>query len=166
LRGSPFDTVDDGSLGIDLGYWMAVGHLPGGIQALFAYGLEDWYLVTFEATGIVKAIERRDCPIPGATDQSGPEIEEAARRFAVETLRLTPAVIRVREFEATYRFGIHLWPDSLVSYFDYHPRSGRIPNYLWRQRGGTITRWLRKRDFVIDWGNDFWADWKGMIHTS
>jgi uncharacterized protein (TIGR02996 family) len=166
LRGSPFDTVDDGSLGIDLGYGMYVGQLPGGIQALFACGWEEWYLVTFEATGIVKSLDRRSCPIPGATWESGPEIEEAARRWAVETLRLTPAVIRVREFQGANRFGIHQWPDEFVSYFDSHPRSGQIPNYLWRQRGGIITRWLRKQDFVIDCGNNYWADWKGTIHSS
>jgi uncharacterized protein (TIGR02996 family) len=166
LRGYAFDASNDLPLGLDTERGMYVGRLPDGTQALFAYGLEEWYLVTFEATGLVKAIDRRDGPIPGATWQMGPQVEEAARRWATETLRLSPAVIRVREFRGGNHFGIHLWPRSFVDYFEYQPPSERIPRHLWRERGGTISRWLRKEDFVIDWGNDYWADWKGTIHTS
>ena len=42
----------------------------------------------------------------------------------------------------------------------------RMHERTWRERGGVISRWLRDRDFVIDCGNDFWADWRGEIHSS
>jgi uncharacterized protein (TIGR02996 family) len=166
LRGNAFDSVDELPLGIDLGYGMYVGHLPGGVQALFAWGLADWYLVTFEANGIVKAIDQRDCPIPGATRKMAEQVEEAARRWATETLQLRPGVIRARECRISGELGIHLWPRSFSDYFNYHVRPERFPSDLWQERGGAISQWLRKQDFVIDWGNDYWADWKGMIHSS
>ena len=81
--------------------------------------------------------------------------------------QLTPAVLRVREFAGPDNFGVHLWPHGMIDQFLTrevpHPR---LPESSWRERGSTICRWLAKRDFVIDWGNDYWADWRGTIHSS
>jgi hypothetical protein len=83
---------------------------------------------------------------------------------------LTPAVVRVREFfggDHRNDFGVHLWPHSIAEqYLLRSDRNPRLPESDWRKRGGEICRWLHKRDFVIDWGNDYWADWRGTIHTS
>lgn len=169
LRGYPFDDGTDDAelrLGPDMGYGMYTGRLPDGTQALFAFGGEEGYLVTFEESGIVRRIERRDPPIAKADRREGQEIEDAAWRYVTEELRLTPAVLRVREFRGGDGFGVHLWPSSFDDYFDHTARPAHMPDHDWSNRGGVVSRWLRKQDFVIDWGNDYWADWRGTIHTS
>jgi uncharacterized protein (TIGR02996 family) len=166
LRGYPFDTDDELTLGIDTLRGMYVGRLPDETQALIAYGLEDWYLVTFEANGLVKAVERRAGPIPGATWHVSAQIEELARRWATEALGLAPAVIRVREFQGDNQLGIHLFPRWFEDYLYAPALPDPIPSDVWREKGGLLSRWLRRQDFVIDWGNDYWADWQGTIHSS
>jgi uncharacterized protein (TIGR02996 family) len=167
LRGRPFDasSEDELELGLDLGYGMYVGRLPDGAQALAACGLEEWYLVKFEANGLVTSVERRDCPIPGATWQMAAQIEEAERQWVTETLRLKPAVIRVREFDTGRNIGIRLWSHATPAYFSTH-RPGRIQSQWWQQRGGWISADLRGQEFVIDWNNEFQADWRGSITAS
>ncbi|HJZ59491.1 MAG TPA: TIGR02996 domain-containing protein [Gemmataceae bacterium] len=171
LVGYPFDTFDDDELqlGLDTMHGMYVGRLPDGTQAIAACRPEEWILATFDELGIVKAIDRRACPITSPEPwnfEACEQHEAAARTWVTEALHLSPAVVRVREFEASDDFGVHLWPRSFGNYWNYTTRPERTPEHLWRDRGGVLARWLRKRDFVVRYGDEMWADWRGTIHST
>jgi hypothetical protein len=163
LRGwNPTDTTHEQELelGIDSGHGLFYGRLPDGTQAILATQDGPWYLARFREDGRLIGIDEQPCPL---FDWRAATYEDVLARVA--DYQLTPAVLRVREFVGPNHFGIHLWTRGMVNQYrvDRHPR---LPEESWRSRGGEICEWLRHRHFVIDWGNDYWADWRGTIHSS
>jgi uncharacterized protein (TIGR02996 family) len=154
----------DLELGIDSGHGLFYGRLPDGTPAVVATRENPWLLARFREDGRLIDIQERPSPV-GNWDEVTYEI--VVERVLAD-YRLTLAVVRVREFvggDDRNAFGVHLWPRSIVEqYLLRSDRNPRLPESDWRKRGGTICRWLHKRDFVIDWGNDYWADSRGMIH--
>ncbi len=163
LRGWKPDAVtheDELELGIDSGRGLFYGRLPDGTQAIVATQNGPWYVARFDERGYLLGIEHRPPPF---TDWNALTSEDVVARVQAD-FRLIPAVVRVREFFGPDNFGVHLWSRSMARYL-----SGGInhnPGSTHRDFGADVCRWLRKRDFVIDWGNDYWADWRGTIHSS
>ena len=162
LRGVPPDVgeADDARLGIDLQNNLLVGQLPDGTSAVVGlhHSAGSWVIARFGGDGRLLDAERRPCPVPDFDLLSAGE----AARQAGEALGLSPAVVRVHEFEGPPpdrgRFGVHLWPQR---YFLADP-SGPTPLV-----GETdLYEWLKREDFVIEWGPDYYADWRGEVHTS
>jgi uncharacterized protein (TIGR02996 family) len=170
LRGwSPTASGSEGELelGIDSGRGLFYGRLPYGTHAVVATRDGPWLLARFREDGRLIDIEERPSRVSNWDEVTHEDVVDRV----LADYDLTPAVVRVREFfggDHRADFGVHLWSHSIVEqYLLRSDRNPRLPESDWRQRGGTICRWLHKRDFVIDWGNrDYWADWRGTIHTS
>lgn len=166
LRGWKPDAVppdDEVELGIDSGRGLYYGRLGGRTPAILATQDGPWLLARFHENGLLVGVEERPCPFP---DWSAISYEDVIERVRAE-YDLRPAVIRVREFSAGERFAVYLWPGWFARQnFGLLGRPPRVAEHIWRERGGSIAQWLRQRNFVIEWGSDYWADWRGTIHSS
>jgi hypothetical protein len=131
-------------------------------------------LVIFSADGHVVEVIRRESPVAAWTDpreygEAAAELDAAVWQWWNEDLRLAPGVVWVREFSAD-ELSVEVLPDSLRE--EAGNPAPALPigtagtDEEWRSRGGRVRSWLERRNFVIDWGNDYWADWRGVIHSS
>jgi hypothetical protein len=139
-----------------------------------ATGFAPWLLVVFTQEGRVQEVTVRECPAQvqqNAKDYGAAyaALDEAREEWHNEELKLTPGVIWVREFELE-DLSIVTFPDTmseLLANTAPEPPPGSIESAEnWRTRGGRIRQWLEGRNFVINWGNNYWADWRGTIHSS
>jgi hypothetical protein len=76
-------------------------------------------------------------------------------------------LIWVREFSVEGLSAV-LWPWRLrdrIANFRPPPQPGWSEVH-WREQGGEARGWLESRNFVINWGNDYHANWRGKIHSS
>jgi hypothetical protein len=143
------------------------GGLPGGRQALVAMSVyEELFLAVFDGHGnlvdtqgrALKGILRE--PEDTYDYEHGGELLDYLRReFAFE-----PGMIGVHEFATAGGLSVHLWPyfDEILADPDTTPdwMEGRL------HVCDSVYRWLQRGNFVIDWGNDYWAGPDGVIHSS
>ena len=151
---------------------ICAGRLPDGRPALAAASFGNWVLVTFTEDGRVQDTVVRESPVarPVDLDRYGQEelrLEVAFEEWVYAELRLEPGVIWVREFGAS-GLRVRLWPDSyrerLLSPSPTAPQHWDTEE--WTLLGEQIRGWLEARNCVINWHNDYWADWRGKIHSS
>jgi hypothetical protein len=82
-------------------------------------------------------------------------------------LELELGLIWVREFSVD-NLSVELWSaddGERIANPNTEPPGNWSPTE-WRERGGEASGWLESTNFVINWFNDYWADWRGKIHSS
>ena len=153
----------------DLGHGLCAGHLPDGRPALAAGNFLSWVLLVFNEDGRIIETTSRDSAIPLDDLWRTNELDAALADWRNKELQLTPGLIWVRECSAE-NLSIELLPDYMredVGNPDpYYPGRGYGGVTEWRERGGGARQWLEGRNFVITWGDDYFADWRGRIHSS
>jgi uncharacterized protein (TIGR02996 family) len=141
------------------------GRLSDGRQALALVERGILVLALFTEDGERVGVERRELsgvlvrePEVSYMDyDQGELLEYLGREFG---FRL--ALIHVKECEipeADCR--IYLLPSSLGL-----GRVGGVDPLPDEEKATLLYHWLERGDFVIDWGNDFWAGPDGVIHSS
>jgi uncharacterized protein (TIGR02996 family) len=136
----------------DIGHDIWAGHLANGTPAVVAGGSRNWILVTFTQDGKVQNVLPRASPVRIGFS---PVRDIQFHQWVDEDLELKPGLIHVREF-AVEGLRVGLWPQYAQTWGD---------DELWLQ-GGEARGWLERRDFVIHWENEYYADWRGKIHSS
>jgi uncharacterized protein (TIGR02996 family) len=157
----------------DTGRNICAGRLPDGRPVLAAGGFSLWLLVIFNEDGRVVEVIRRENPVHSAWgDHEYGEVvtalNAAVERWWNEELNLIPGVIWVREFGEANVF-VSLWRfplDDRLANPSPHPDPTAGSELDWRNRGGEARGWLERRNFVIFFGSEYWADWRGKIHSS
>jgi uncharacterized protein (TIGR02996 family) len=158
----------------DLGDNICAGRLPDGRPALAAGSFGPWLLVIFNEDGRVVEVIRRENPVHSARgDHEYGEVviafNASVERWWNEELNLAPGVIWVREFSAD-ELSIEVLPHYLIAEAGTpapaRPPWGSGSDEDWLSRGGRLRSWLEHRNFVIYWGPDHYADWRGKIHSS
>jgi len=150
---------------------MRAGTLPDGSPALVVGGFQTWILVSFNNDGRVSELTIRDSPVTARGFRSYAEAQLAlssAFEDWVEELRLVSGMIWVREFNVE-NLRVELWPGYIrdqIADPAPEPPVGRTTEREWRERGGNGRSWLEKRNFLVDWSTEHWADWRGQIHSS
>ena len=87
-------------------------------------------------------------------------LDVAFTDWVEEELQLELGLIWVREFAVSdLSVGLWSWPHS--EYVEQH-----APNPEEPAGGGEALSWLHSTNFVVNWFNDYWADWRGKIHSS
>jgi hypothetical protein len=138
----------------DVGYGLFAGHLPDGRPALAGGTFNLWLLIVFDNDGRVADSTTQD---NGIVSNLEGQLDSATVAWVQDELRLVPGLIWVREFNAP-GVNIALWPHHC-----FDPESPSDPV------GGRARGWLERQEFLIWWGsepNDYWADWRGKIHSS
>jgi uncharacterized protein (TIGR02996 family) len=77
-------------------------------------------------------------------------------------------LIRVKEFRHPEDFIVYWLPrfyDDIAADPDSRPRDN-FGEEARRAMPRLIYDWIQRRNFVIEWGNDYWADDQGTIHSS
>ena len=148
-----------------LGYNLRAGYLPDGCPALAAGSFRRWVLVRFTETGGVRDTTVRPSPIvlPGDFTRNAEAVvalDTAFNEWVEEELQLELGIIWVCEFRLEdLSVVLWSWPHSEhVANYDPYPEQP--------DRGGEARAWLQSQNFVINWFNDYWADWRGVIHSS
>lgn len=157
----------------DLGFQLIAGHLPDGKPALAAGGIHHWFLTVFNEEGYCQNVDSRlnDVRFPpgGFSPEHWMVLDTEFREWVDDELRLKPSLIWVREFDHT-DVAVSLWSDSLCERIanssPHAPTSATESECDWRNRGGEARGWLERRNFVIEWGPKYQADWRGKIHSS
>jgi uncharacterized protein (TIGR02996 family) len=76
-------------------------------------------------------------------------------------------LIHVQEFFTERGLAVFQWGGVAV---DHLESPDHVPSYLsdeeWRDGGVTVREWLRSGNFVVQFGNDNWADRRGVVHTT
>lgn len=146
-------------LNADVGYGIYAGRLQGTTQAVVNDPAND------AADEVTVYTFRKDGRLLRASDKALPasrtahDWDDRVRRG----LRFAPGPVAVREFSDPDRdFGISLFDamhrDLLVSPDDEGPnRTDLLDHLVW---------WLARGNFVIECGNNYWADRTGEIHSS
>jgi uncharacterized protein (TIGR02996 family) len=149
-----------------VGYSLYAGRLPGGRQAL-VHGGKQSYLVMFDAGGTL--IEERHGDLGGVLVRE-PEHpwedyhEGELLDYLQGAFGFGPALIHVKEFYTDQGLAVHLWPGHLE---DLLRDPDDPPSWADREElAPSIHSWLEGGDFVIDWGNDYYAGPDGTIHSS
>jgi uncharacterized protein (TIGR02996 family) len=149
----------------NLGYNICAGHLPDGRPALAAGSFGPWILVVFDEGGRVIDSTVRQGPISRPEDftktiDSSTALDAAFTDWVDDELQLELGLIWVREF-AVGDLGVGLW-----SWPHSETLSQHTPNPEEPDAGGEARGWLHSTNFVVNWFNDYWADWRGTIHSS
>jgi uncharacterized protein (TIGR02996 family) len=157
----------------DLGHSLYAGRLSGdrhGLVAVPYHETEPIILTMFGADGRRLAVQRRGPLSRLLARKPDRTYETYNREELLEYLRrefgFEPALIHVREFTTDEGLAVHLWPyfaECLANPDEIGPPSTEEE---WRELGEQAWRWLAKGNFVIDWGNDYWAGPDGEIHSS
>jgi uncharacterized protein (TIGR02996 family) len=145
------------------GRGLLAGRLPDG-RGLFVAG--EWPgccdLVLFDAAGNFLEAQTR----PLTRDLDDAELTAEIRR----EFGFRPGLIHARAFRTPQDLAVYLWPGHCL---DVLERADDPPGWLAgpeedpREAAGSLLyRWLELGNFVIDWGNDFWAGPDGLIHSS
>ena len=116
-----------------------------------------------------------ESPVKAWDDPCATTVEAASELGAafveqwwIEELQLVPGVVWVREFSAE-ELSLELWPSYLrerIANSSPNPPLGAWSTEEWRNFCGMAWGWLERRNFVLQWHNDYWADWRGKIHSS
>ena len=141
---------DDDEPGIYVGGGMYAGRLPNGTPALCRPPVvpgDGWLLATFYETGELIGVNDVRPGVPQKGDWRD------TMRWLTDTLGLTPAAIRVREFDHRWEFGARLWSRR-------HLEPGRDH---FTADEPELYEWLRGENF--DLGN-YPTDWRGEVHTT
>jgi hypothetical protein len=76
-------------------------------------------------------------------------------------------LIHVKEFATERGLMVFLWGGTAV---DYLENPDNVPDYVSEDErclgGVTVREWLRSGNFVVQFGNDNWADRRGVVHTT
>jgi uncharacterized protein (TIGR02996 family) len=146
----------------NLGYNLYAGHLPDGRPALAAGSHTHWELVIFDGEGRVADATVRQSPIslPGDFTKTAVASLAAFTDWVEEELQLELGLIWVREF-AVGNLSVVLWSWPHSEYVEQHTPNPEEPD-----GGGEARGWLHSTNFVVNWFNDYWADWRGKIHSS
>jgi uncharacterized protein (TIGR02996 family) len=161
--------ADSFPLNRKVGHDIYAGRLPGHRQAL-AFAAGTWcLLVEFDGHGNY-AEHHRLTPEPAQPGEPEPNRspEEELLEYLRDEFGFELAFIHVKEFSL---------PDERLDVYRFHGAAETVianPDVLSRrvtaeQRTGAperIYHWLKGDNFVIDWGNDYWADREGTIHSS
>jgi uncharacterized protein (TIGR02996 family) len=153
----------------DLGNHLCAGRLPDGRPAVAAGSYLNWILVVFTDDGQVQDVTVRKSLVCSASDAKQTADARAAldstfEEWVVEKLQLGFGVIWVREFTVE-DLGIVMWSWSFRLEVT-NPTYQESEEVLRRDRGGRARSWLEHRNFVINWGHEYHADWRGKIHSS
>jgi uncharacterized protein (TIGR02996 family) len=145
----------------ELGHNVRAGRLPDGKPALAAGGPQNWILAIFTEDGHVRETLVRESPVRMDPVRMDFDVVRDLQfhNWIDDQLQLEPRLIHVREF-AVEDLSLSLYPGYLRGWLEEWFDAVRRPT------GGEIRGWLERTDFSIHWGNDFWADWRGVIHSS
>jgi uncharacterized protein (TIGR02996 family) len=141
----------------DTGRYICAGRLPDGSPALAAGSYQNWILVRFTEDGRVLNQTVQESSIHGGSyAEARAAFETAFEEWVNDELQLELGLIWVREF-AVGDLSVTLWPENLNDWV-----TGGDPF----SDGGNARGWLEYRNFAVNWGNDYYADWRGQIHSS
>jgi uncharacterized protein (TIGR02996 family) len=149
------------------GHHFYAGRLADGRQALAEV---DWdgggFVAFFDPDGRYLARQRWAAPDAGATPVRGrPLLHEVdVIAFLRNTFAVEPGPIRVHEFTIPEEeCSLYLWPGMHRDFLESQTADDeelRTILPLW------MLRWLDEGGFVLEYGNDFWLDRQGEIHSS
>lgn len=149
---------------------LCAGRLPDGRRALAAGGIHHWHLVTFTEDGYRQNVVTRSNDVTYrfrvGTPEFWLELEAAFQEWVDEDVRLEPGIIWVREFDES-DLEVALWPRRLgqcVGPGPYRELTAGGSESDWWSRGGEARGWLERREFVIRFGPEYAADWRGTIY--
>lgn len=151
--------------GTHIGYYIDAGHLPGG-QAVLIYERKRPVVMYFDGEGHLEREEQLDFtdklvkPPPYSwEDCDGDELNEVLKR----EIGFAPGPIFVREFHSELcPVGVMCWGVQEEELEDPHtvdPEEGE-------EIASSIYWWWSTTQFRLPYGNDYWADGSGRIHTS
>lgn len=154
----------------DLGYHLCAGHLPDGSPAIAAGSFSRWYLITFTSDGHVRDWTPHNSLVSHTGDsrhygEASSSLDSAFDAWVDEELQLELGLIWVREFSVP-DLSIELWDSDIHTRIVNGTPNNPEDEPDWQDRGGVARGWLESRNFVINWFNDYWADWRGKIHSS
>jgi uncharacterized protein (TIGR02996 family) len=164
----PFDRLFP--LDGDLGYGLYAGRLPGDRQALAAIDYDrQILLIVFDAAGAVIEEIRRDLNDVLVRQpeheweryHEGEMLEYLNREFGFEL-----SLIHVKEF-AIFEGPCVCYIDSeadLIASPDDPPSWYRTEG--WEPYSSILGFWAEGGNFLVGWGNNYWAGPDGKIHTS
>lgn len=170
LRGGPAGAPrGDPRLGVDLGgFGVYAGRLPDGTPTVAMNGQNRWAVATFREDGLLREVTYHDHPeLPANLDLDdlnalGELIQARERQFIEEALRLSPAVVRVREFETAGGWsGVCLWDIPTQQDLNNWGRRHEQPYTDWRGLGRRVSSHLRNGLFLI--GDRYLADRRGAL---
>jgi uncharacterized protein (TIGR02996 family) len=144
--------------GAHVGRGIVVGHLLGG-EPVLAVGHEWPILVHFDGEGRLVREEQPDLSgkVEAQIDPYGWKVwhEEELCEVLRREVSFEPGAIFVREFQAELADVIvQCWPDSPGP-------TNNADDDSW-----FVYWWWSTRQFVVLFGNDYWADELGIIHSS
>jgi hypothetical protein len=151
--------------GIHIGYGIDAGHLPGGQPVLAAEGKQP-VIMFFDAQGRFLREERldlRDKPVkPPAYSWEDCDVQELIGVLRRE-IGFEAGPIFVREFHAQQAdVGVQCWDihrDELSSPGTTDPDEGE-------DIGASLYWWWSTAQFLLPFGNYYWADGLGRVHSS
>ncbi len=148
------------------------GHLPDGHPALACGDYDRWILAMFSEDGNIRGVTVRDNPVrvpltQRRNSEAQLDLNTAFAEWVGEELKLQPGLVWVREFEVE-DLRIELLTRHRRSNVDSSPNPPHLRDAdAWRNRGSQLRWWLEQRNFCISrGGEDYWADWRGRIHSS
>jgi uncharacterized protein (TIGR02996 family) len=158
----------------DLGHKVYAGRLPGnrqGMVVLYAGQDRDGMdLAVFDADGRLLEVLRRNIAHLQVRRRRGTYIDvdrDGLLEFLSREFGFELALAHAREFVTEGGLVVQLWPghyaEELANPDEIHPYSSEGD---WRTLGGQLYTWLERGNFVIEWGNDYWAGPDGQIHSS
>lgn len=142
----------------DSNYGFHAGHVPKKRQALIALDVSLNLLVAFfDAKGNFLQVERRNLS-PSLNDRD-------FQKYLKKEFGFKPGLIRVKAFLIKPELlAVHAFPSHFQEFLD-NPRDGfdaadrdRYPQ--------SIRTWIANKEFVLDWGNDYWLDDNGEVTSS
>lgn len=142
------------------------GWLPDGRQALVVVDVEGLLLV-FDAEGNLSPERPKALAGIETYTRSGKSWKEYPQ-YVFDGLNreqgFQAGLIRVKEFDTDLGLSVHLFTFGQTGDLA-DPDSWGEDRARWEEAAG-IHRWLRRGDFVIDWGDDMWAGPDGKVHST
>jgi hypothetical protein len=155
----------------DTGRSLYAGRLPDQRQALAAlWAGHTLLLLIFDAEGHLIEVQRRPQLdfLPREYERLFWQVvEEDLYGFLRKEFGFALDLIRVKEFAIPEGVSVYYWPST---YDEYVANPDNLPDGVSEEdRAGPtfrIHQWMARGDFVIEWGNDYWAGPDGIIHSS
>jgi uncharacterized protein (TIGR02996 family) len=147
--------------GDQLGRGLYAGWLPEDRQALAATNCWNGRvsLAVFDSQGALLEHAEPDFGTPANEDRE--VLDRLHGRLGFQA-----GLIHVKEFETETGLAVHHLPDHLT---ELAGSPDEPPHWVGEEERGfarDLSGWLQSKDFVIDWGNDYWAGPDGQIHSS
>ena len=147
-------------------YGFYAGHVPGKRQALVAGDL-DLLIAFFEHQGNLLEVQRRTLPpsVKVPEMNCGTLDDRDFQEYLKKEFHFRPGLIRVKAFQIQPEgLAVHPFPSHYQLFLD-NPHDGF--NAEDRDYYPELIRtWIADKQFVLDWGNDYWLDNNGEVTSS